>query len=76
MTALFNIKVGNGMFVCICYAITENDIQQAVANGANSMQQLRSQLNVANQCGKCTQFAKQVLEQSITYDYELARQVA
>ncbi|TRX55109.1 bacterioferritin-associated ferredoxin [Thalassomonas sp. M1454] len=57
------------MFVCICHAITEKDIEQAVAQGAGTMKALREQLDVASQCGKCTQFAKSILtEQSFNYD--------
>ncbi|WP_371374991.1 bacterioferritin-associated ferredoxin [Thalassotalea aquiviva] len=59
------------MFVCICHAITEKDIENAVANGAGSMKALREQLNVASQCGKCSQFAKSVLDNHL-FNYDLA----
>ncbi|GLS89522.1 (2Fe-2S)-binding protein [Psychromonas marina] len=59
------------MFACICHGITEEDIETAVAQGLNSMQKLRSQLDVTNQCGRCTQFVKSTLE-SASERYDLA----
>ncbi len=50
------------MFVCICHGITEEDIESAVGQGINSLQQLREQLSVTNQCGRCTKFVKSTLE--------------
>ena len=62
------------MFVCICNNITEQDIEQAVADGAATMQQLRAQLNVAGQCGKCSQFAKTILDEHLC-NYDLAVEI-
>ncbi|QBY04132.1 hypothetical protein E2K93_06920 [Thalassotalea sp. HSM 43] len=63
------------MFVCICHQITESDLANAVEQGANTMKEIREQLNVASQCGKCVQFAKQVLEEH-NCNYDLAVKVA
>lgn len=62
------------MFVCICHGITEEDIETAVGQGVNSMQQLREQLNVAKQCGRCMQFAKSTLAMA-SERYDLAMQL-
>ena len=62
------------MFVCICYGITEEDIETAVEHGVNSMQQLRDKLNIANQCGRCMQFAKSTLAMA-SERYDLAREL-
>lgn len=63
------------MFVCICHAITEKEIAQAVEQGAGSMKELREQLSVATQCGKCTSFAKSILDE-LTPNYDLAEEAA
>lgn len=49
------------MFVCICHAVTDTAIENAVENGAVTMQQLANELNVGTQCGKCCCCAKKVL---------------
>jgi len=65
------------MFVCVCNAVTENDIRQAVDNGAETIKQLKEKFSVGNQCGGCISLTKQVLNQqlaataSATY-YEVA----
>lgn len=63
------------MFVCICHGITEQDIETAVGQGLDSMQKLREQLNVTDQCGRCTQFVKSTLE-GVSERYDLALQIA
>ena len=51
------------MIVCICNNVSDHKIRQAVQLGANSMADLRRDLDVATQCGKCHSCAKQVLKQ-------------
>ena len=41
------------MYICICKAVTEKQIQQHLAEGVNSYQELRERTGVATQCGKC-----------------------
>lgn len=38
------------MYVCVCNAVTENDIRQAVDNGANCLRHLETKLGVSTQC--------------------------
>jgi len=52
------------MYVCICKGITERDIQQAVAEGCSSMRELKRELGVAMECGRCASCAKSVLHQA------------
>ena len=49
------------MYVCICNSVTDRQIREAVDNGCDSMSKLRSELNVANGCGKCETCARQLL---------------
>ncbi|TAL81235.1 MAG: hypothetical protein EPN46_06985 [Candidimonas sp.] len=49
------------MFICICNAITERDVQAAVAGGAGSLSDLQAQLGIATACGCCADAALQYL---------------
>ncbi len=63
------------MFVCMCYGVTDKDIRQAVENnGAGNMRELRKQLDVGSQCGKCIQMAQQIIDATIV-DETLFREV-
>ena len=52
------------MYVCICKQVTENDIHDAVDNGACSYKDVRSELGVGTQCGECKQHARQCIRQA------------
>ncbi|MDO5070440.1 MAG: (2Fe-2S)-binding protein [Neisseria zoodegmatis] len=49
------------MFVCICNAITDRQIQETVAAGASSLSDLQAQLGVATCCGCCSELASSFL---------------
>lgn len=49
------------MFICVCNAITERQVQAAVASGASSMSDLQGQLGVAACCGCCAETAAEYL---------------
>ena len=49
------------MYVCICNAVTDSDIRDAVDNGARDLWGLQSALGVASGCGSCKQHAMEVL---------------
>lgn len=49
------------MYVCLCKAVTDSQIRDAVEQGACSMKELASQLGVATQCGKCGCDARELL---------------
>ncbi|MDS1139869.1 (2Fe-2S)-binding protein [Pusillimonas sp. SM2304] len=49
------------MFICICNAITERQVQAAVAEGAASLSDLQGQLGVASCCGCCAETASEYL---------------
>lgn len=52
------------MYICICKGITDGQIRQAVNDGAASLSDLRKQLGVASQCGKCACLAKNVINEA------------
>jgi bacterioferritin-associated ferredoxin len=53
------------MYVCICNAVTEREIQSAVEDGAHSLDCLRDELGVATSCGTCACDAQAVLDASV-----------
>jgi len=53
------------MYVCLCYGVTENEIRQAVHEGACSLPELQQCLGVTSGCGKCGECALQVLNQTL-----------
>ena len=46
------------MYVCLCKGVTDNQIKDAIAGGACSMRDLRNDLEVGTQCGKCARDCK------------------
>lgn len=54
------------MYVCLCKGITDSQIKDAIYNGATSVNQLRKQLGVASQCGKCTSMTKQIVQDTLS----------
>lgn len=52
------------MYVCICQQVTDRDIHDAVAQGAYRMRDLRAQLGVSAQCGKCADCAHALLKEA------------
>ena len=53
------------MYVCICNAVTDREIRQAVALGARSLGDLKESLGVAANCGKCTDCARAILREEL-----------
>ena len=54
------------MVICICKRITDKQIQQAIADGANSLVDLQKKLGVSTRCGKCANFTKSLLSDYAT----------
>ena len=67
------------MYICICCAITERDIHQAVAEGCRTATDLRRHLGVGDGCGRCLDDAHATLREALLpfsarpdLDYSLA----
>jgi bacterioferritin-associated ferredoxin len=43
----------NGMYVCICHAITETEVESATRAGARDEKEVFCRYGVKPQCGKC-----------------------
>lgn len=53
------------MYICLCKAITDDQIREAVENGAKHFRQVRQELGLASQCGKCGILARDVFNKSL-----------
>lgn len=49
------------MYVCVCKAVTEKDVQREVSQGARSVRDLRERLGVCSDCCKCAGHARSLL---------------
>ena len=53
------------MYICICQKITCGQIRAAAGAGISSVRDLKQQLGVASQCGKCAGCARGVLDEAL-----------
>ena len=53
------------MYVCICNAVSETDINREIDAGAVTMEDLRTRLNIANSCGHCSIYIMDRLENKL-----------
>jgi bacterioferritin-associated ferredoxin len=53
------------MYVCICAAVSDRQIKQAVREGACSVDQLGACLGVGTVCGCCREMAQEILHREI-----------
>lgn len=60
------------MYICLCKGVTENQIRDAVCEGAANLHDLRHTLGVASGCGRCAEFAEQVIEETAPAGFEPA----
>ncbi len=51
------------MYVCVCQAVTDRQVREAVHSGVQSMRGLRQHLGVASECGKCARCAHGILKE-------------
>lgn len=51
------------MYVCICRQITDHQIRDLCRDGASNMTDIRAQLGVASECGKCGKLAQSIVKE-------------
>ncbi len=54
------------MYVCVCNAVTERHIGEAVREGSTTLRDLRRNLGVAAECGRCASCARDCLRAALT----------
>lgn len=52
------------MYVCICQAVTDHQIREAVRDGARTLKDLRRELGVTRDCGRCAACALACLDEA------------
>jgi len=53
------------MYVCLCRAVTDSEIIEAVDQGANQLSHLEEHLRVGTGCGCCLETAQQLIDQRL-----------
>jgi len=54
------------MYVCLCRGITDQDIKDAVANGAESYREIRDLLYLGTCCGRCAPEARSIISDELS----------
>ncbi len=52
------------MYVCVCNAVTDSQIREAAQGGARTLRDLRRELGVTQDCGRCASCAHECLRQA------------
>jgi len=51
------------MYVCVCQAVTDRQIREAAESGARTLKDLRRDLGVTRDCGRCASCAHECLKE-------------
>ncbi|MET1255460.1 (2Fe-2S)-binding protein [Aliikangiella maris] len=51
------------MYVCICNAVTDSQIKEAMHNGLTTFAEIQHHLGVGNCCGRCVDSAKAIVNE-------------
>jgi bacterioferritin-associated ferredoxin len=49
------------VYVCLCRAVTDKDIKQAVDDGHRNVAAVRDRLGVGTGCGRCREYAAELI---------------
>ena len=52
------------MYVCVCLAVTDRQIREAAQSGARTLKDLRRDLGVTSECGRCACCARDCLKEA------------
>jgi bacterioferritin-associated ferredoxin len=52
------------MYVCVCQAVTDRQIREAAQGGARTLKDLRRDLGVTRDCGRCASCAHECLQEA------------
>ena len=54
------------MFICICHAVTDHQIVDAVDGGVRDLKQLGEACGAATNCGRCGDLAQEIIDARLT----------
>lgn len=60
------------MYICVCKAVTERQLDQAVHGGATSLRHLRETLGVTSECGRCARCALECMRATMAKNATVA----
>jgi len=52
------------MIVCLCNPVSDREIRACATDGCASFREMAATLGVAQQCGRCATYAKQVFDEA------------
>lgn len=52
------------MYICVCQAVTDHQIREAAQGGARTLKDLRRDLGVTRDCGRCASCARECLSEA------------
>jgi bacterioferritin-associated ferredoxin len=52
------------MYICVCKAVTDSHIKQAISSGACTRKQLHQCTGAGSVCGKCNRDIRQMLNEN------------
>ena len=53
------------MYVCVCQAVKDSEVRQAVASGVQDVDELGEVLGVGTGCGTCRDFAQALIDETL-----------
>ena len=53
------------MYVCLCHAVTDKQIQSTVESGCCTLREVSQCLNVGKTCGRCVPAARDVINDTL-----------
>jgi bacterioferritin-associated ferredoxin len=53
------------MYICICNAVTDSAIRDAVEDGARTLRELSFKTRCSTQCGRCVVRAREVMNEAL-----------
>ena len=59
------------MYVCLCNAVTDLDIRNAVDAGVSSFRQLKQTTKCATGCGQCTKMANEIFKEALSNSHSV-----
>lgn len=64
------------MYVCVCKAVTDREIQSCIREGATSLERLQEQLGVGTRCGRCRCDLERIMDEHCLFCPEDCRAAA
>jgi bacterioferritin-associated ferredoxin len=53
------------MYVCLCNALTDRQVREAVSNGASRPREIYGACGCVAQCGTCATLMRQMLDETV-----------